>query len=76
MEQICVLSFLSMNSFQDIRKRQVYLSVIVIYGVLGILYVFWHRDNLAVLLLGAVPAHTAARKRDRAMNSNVFQIPI
>ncbi len=55
MEQICVLSFLSMNSFQDIRKRQVYLSVIVIYGVLGILYVFWHRDNLAVLLLGAVP---------------------
>lgn len=55
MEQICVLSFLSVNSFQDIRKRQIYLSAIVVYGLLGILYIFLHRDHLAVLLLGAVP---------------------
>lgn len=55
MEQICVLSFLSVNSFQDIRKRQVYLSAIVVYGLLGVLYILLHRDHLAVLLLGAVP---------------------
>ncbi|MCI8730903.1 MAG: hypothetical protein HFH59_11460 [Lachnospiraceae bacterium] len=55
MEQICVLSFLSVNSFQDIRKKQVYLSAVVVYGILGILYIFLHRDHLEVLLLGALP---------------------
>ncbi len=49
MEQICVLSFLSVNSFQDIRKKQVYLSAVVVYGILGILYIFLHRDRKSVV---------------------------
>lgn len=54
-EQICVLSFLSVNSYQDIRKGQIFLRVTAVYGLLGVLYIYLNRQSLMLLLLGAVP---------------------
>ena len=47
MESICVLSFLGINSYLDIRKGQISLCLAAIYAALGILYI--------ILLVGAVP---------------------
>ena len=35
MEQICILTFLGINSWKDIRAREVSLLTIVIFGIVG-----------------------------------------
>lgn len=55
MEQICVLSFLSINTYWDIRKGEISLAVTVVYTVLYILYLFLNRQRLIILLAGVLP---------------------
>lgn len=55
MEQICVLSFLGMNSCLDLYKRQVSLSLVVFYAVLSIPYLMMGGQKISLLLAGAVP---------------------
>ena len=55
MEQICVLSFLGLNSCLDLYKRQVSLLMILFYAALSIPYLVMDRQRLFLLLAGAVP---------------------
>lgn len=55
MEQICVLSFLGINSYFDIRKREISLRVAAAYMILGVFYLFLHRQRLPLFLAGVLP---------------------
>ncbi len=55
MEQVCVLSFLGINSYFDIRKGEVSLFAAAAYMALSVLYLFLHRQRLALLLAGILP---------------------
>lgn len=55
MEQICVLSFLGINSYFDIRKGEISLRVAAAYMILGVFYLFLHRQRLLPLLAGVLP---------------------
>lgn len=55
MESICVLSFLGINSYLDIRKGQISLCLAAVYAALGILYIIVYSQQQLVLLVGAVP---------------------
>lgn len=55
MEQICVLSFLGMNSCLDLYKKQVSLFLVVFYTALSIPYLVMDRQRLFLLLAGVVP---------------------
>ncbi len=55
MEQICVLSFLGINSYLDLRKNQISLLLVLLYAVLDIPYLMVNRQRLILLLMGAVP---------------------
>ena len=55
MESICVLSFLGINSYLDIRKGQISLCLAAIYAALGILYIVLYGQQQLILLVGAVP---------------------
>lgn len=41
-EQIFVLAFLGINSWKDIRKREVSLLATGIFAVIGIINALWH----------------------------------
>lgn len=55
MEQICVLSFLGINSYFDIRKGEISLRVAAAYMILGVFYLFLHRQRLPLFLAGVLP---------------------
>lgn len=55
MEQICVLSFFGINSYFDIRKGEISLRVAAAYMILGVFYLFLHRQRLLLLLAGVLP---------------------
>ena len=55
MASICVLSFLGINSYLDIRKGQISLCLAAIYAALGILYIILYGQQQLILLVGAVP---------------------
>lgn len=55
MEQICVLSFLSINSYWDIRKGEISLAVTFVYTVLNIFYLLLNRQRIILLLAGVLP---------------------
>lgn len=55
MESICILSFLGINSYLDLRKGQISLCLTAFYAVLGILYIVLNRQQRLILLVGAVP---------------------
>lgn len=44
-----------MNSYLDARHGQVSLRLVAIYGILGVFYIFWHRQQWQLLVLGAMP---------------------
>ncbi len=55
MEQICVLSFLGINSYFDIRKGEISLRVAAAYMILGVFYLFLHRQRMPLFLAGVLP---------------------
>ncbi|MCI9197883.1 MAG: hypothetical protein HFH55_08280 [Lachnospiraceae bacterium] len=55
MEQICVLSFLGINSCLDLRRRRISLILTAFYAALGIFYLALDGQRLPLLLAGGVP---------------------
>lgn len=55
MEPICVLSFLGINSYLDIRKSQISLGLTAVYAVLGIFDMVLRGHSRMLLLAGAAP---------------------
>mgnify|MGYP006969026224 CR=1 FL=1 len=58
MEQIFVLAFLGINSWKDIRKREVSLLATGIFAVIGIINALWH-GTICWEWIGAVGLGTA-----------------
>lgn len=52
-KNICVLAFLGVNSWIDIRKKQVSLLVIVIFTAFGIMWTVWSHGSALDFLLCA-----------------------
>ena len=55
MEHLCVLSFLGINSYFDIRKGEISLRVAAAYMILGVFYLFLHRQRMPLFLAGVLP---------------------
>lgn len=55
MEQICMFSFLGVNSYLDIRKTRISLGITAIYGVIGSIYILLNREQAGILVLGMIP---------------------
>lgn len=55
MEQICILSFLGLNSHLDLRRKQISLVLVVLYVILSVPYLIWYRQRSFLLLAGALP---------------------
>lgn len=52
-EQVLILAFLGINSWKDIRKREVSLLTIGIFAVMGMIHAFWN-GTICWEWLGAV----------------------
>lgn len=55
MEQICILSFLGLNSCFDLRRKQISLVLVVLYVILSVPYLIWYRQKSVLFLAGALP---------------------
>lgn len=55
MEHCLILSFLSINSWTDIRKRQISLVSVGIFTLLGLAYQGFYKKDLPPALLGLLP---------------------
>ena len=50
-KEICVLGFLGINSWIDIRKKQVSLLLIIIFAVCGTVWTIYSRRNVPEVLM-------------------------
>lgn len=50
-KEICVLGFLGINSWIDIRKKQVALLLIIIFAVCGTVWAIYSRRNVPEVLM-------------------------
>ena len=50
-KEICVLGFLGINSWIDIRKKQVALLLIIIFAVCGTVWTIYSRRNVPEVLM-------------------------
>ena len=50
-KEICVLGFLGINSWIDIRKKQVSLLLIIIFSVCGTVWTIYSRRNVPEVLM-------------------------
>lgn len=50
-KEICVLGFLGINSWIDIRKKQVSLLLIIIFAVCGTVWAIYSRRNVPEVLM-------------------------
>ena len=55
MEHCLIISFLSINSWTDIRKRRISLLSIAIFAFIGLVYQGFYKKQLSPALLGLVP---------------------
>lgn len=55
MEQVCVLSFLGINSYLDIRKGEISLWAAAAYMLLSVPYLIFCRQRLMLLTAGVLP---------------------
>lgn len=55
MEQICIFSFLGINSYLDVKKGQISLCLTAAYFLLGVLYVLLNGKQWELFLMGVIP---------------------
>lgn len=55
MEQVCVLSFLGINSYLDMRKGEISLCATAVYMALSVPYLILCRERTVFLLAGILP---------------------
>lgn len=55
MEHCLIISFLSINSWTDVRKRQISLLSVAIFALIGLTYQGLYKKQMSPILLGLIP---------------------